>query len=98
MADLARDIRLAVDTGKVALGYREVVKSISGSEAKAVVVASKGKKSMIDDITHMCNVAGIKVIKFDEGSMELGIICGKPYSVNAIAIIDQGNSNILNEN
>jgi large subunit ribosomal protein L30e len=98
MADLARDIRLAVDTGKVALGYREVVKSISGSEAKAVVVASKGKKSMIEDIMHMCNVAGIRVIKFDEGSMELGIICGKPYSVNAIAIIDQGNSNILNEN
>lgn len=26
MADLARDIRLAVDTGKVALGYKEVVK------------------------------------------------------------------------
>ncbi|MGB9732791.1 MAG: 50S ribosomal protein L30e [Candidatus Micrarchaeia archaeon] len=98
MADLARDIRLAVDTGKVALGYREVVKSISSSEAKAVVVAARGKKSMVDDIVHMCNVAGIKVIKFSEGSMELGLICGKPYSVNALAVIDQGHSNILNEN
>jgi len=46
---------------------------------------------------HMCNIAGIKLIKFNENSLELGTICGKPYSVNALAIIDQGNSNILNE-
>jgi len=44
MADLAGDIRLAVDTGKVAIGYREVVKSISSSEAKAVVIATKVKR------------------------------------------------------
>jgi len=98
MADLAGDIRLAVDTGKVAIGYREVVKSISSSQAKAVVIATKGKKDIIDDIVHMCNIAGIKLIKFNENSLELGTICGKPYSVNALAIIDQGNSNILNEN
>ena len=98
MADLAGDIRLAVDTGKVAIGYREVAKSISNSEAKAVVIAAKGKKDIIDDIVHMCNIAGIKIIKFNENSLELGTICGKPYSVNALAIIDQGNSNILNEN
>jgi len=97
MADLAGDIRLAVDTGKVAIGYREVAKSISNSEAKAVVIAAKGKKDIIDDIVHMCNIAGIKIIKFNENSLELGTICGKPYSVNALAIIDQGSSNILNE-
>lgn len=97
MADLARDIRLAVDTGKVALGYKEVVKSISSSDAKAVVIAIKGKKSMIEDILHLCNVANVKVIKFEGNSMELGTVCGKPYSVNALAIVDQGHSNILNE-
>jgi len=97
MTDLAGDIRLAVDTGKVAIGYREVAKSISNSEAKAVVIAAKGKKDIIDDIVHMCNIAGIKIIKFNENSLELGTICGKPYSVNALAIIDQGSSNILNE-
>ncbi|MGC8662353.1 MAG: 50S ribosomal protein L30e [Candidatus Micrarchaeia archaeon] len=97
MADLARDIRLAVDTGKVALGYREVEKSISSSSAKAVVVAEKGKSEAISDLLHLCNIAEIKVIKYNEGSAELGIVCGKPYSINALAIIDPGNSNILNE-
>ncbi len=97
MADLARDIRLAVDTGKVALGYREVERSISSAEAKAVVIAEKGEKSRINDIKHMCNIAGIKVIKYNDGSLELGMVCGKPYSVNALAIIDPGHSNILNE-
>jgi large subunit ribosomal protein L30e len=98
MADLARDIRLAVDTGKVALGYREVAKSISEDKAKVVVVAEKGDKDMVNDIIHLCSVSGIKLLKFSDGSIELGTVCGKPYSVNAVAIIDQGHSNIFNEN
>ncbi|MCL4411212.1 50S ribosomal protein L30e, partial [Candidatus Marsarchaeota archaeon] len=28
--------------------------------------------------------------------IELGAVCGKPYSVSTLAIIEAGNSNILN--
>ncbi len=98
MADLNRDLRLAVDTGKVIIGTREVGKAISENNAKLVIIASAGKKDDVDDISHMCGVSGIKAIKFDGGSMNLGTVCGKPYSINAVAILEPGNSNILNEN
>ncbi len=97
MTDLARDLRLAVDTGKVAIGTNEVERAINTSSAKMVVVASNGKKEAVADIAHLCNIGGIKFIKFDTGSLEFGAICGKPYSINAVAIIEPGNSNILNE-
>ena len=97
MGDLVKDIRLAVDTGKVALGSKEVMRAISGDKAKVVVVANKGKKQTVDDILHSCNVASIKVINFKDGSLELGTVCGKPYSINAVAVMEPGNSNILNE-
>jgi large subunit ribosomal protein L30e len=97
LADLTNDLRLAVDTGKVSLGHREVMKSLNSNSAKAVVVAEKGKRSMIDDIAHVCKVAGIRLIAYKGGSMELGTVCGKPYSVNSAAIMDPGHSNILNE-
>ena len=29
------------------------------------------------------------------GKMELGALCGKPFSVSALVIIDKGTSNIL---
>ncbi len=97
LADLSNDVRLAVDTGKVSLGYREVIKAVNTNSAKVVVVAENGKKSVIDDINHICKIAGIKLVSFKGGSLELGTVCGKPYSVNSLAIIEEGNSKIVTE-
>jgi large subunit ribosomal protein L30e len=97
MADLAKDIRLAVDTGKVALGANEVTRAISDNKAHLVVIAEKGKKQAIADLLHTCAIANVKTLKYSEGSLQLGTVCGKPYPVNAVAIIEPGNSNILKE-
>ncbi|MGI0141506.1 MAG: 50S ribosomal protein L30e [Candidatus Micrarchaeales archaeon] len=97
MGDLVKDLRLAVDTGKVALGTKEVMRALSSNHAKLVVVAGKGEKHAVDDISHTCTVASIKIIKYKESSLQLGTVCGKPYSVNAVAIMEPGNSNILEE-
>ncbi|MDE1855554.1 MAG: 50S ribosomal protein L30e [Candidatus Micrarchaeota archaeon] len=96
LADLNNDLRLAVDTGSVALGTKETEKAVSGSKAKLVVVTSKGEVNSINDIMHLCNVAGVKVVRFKGSSMELGTVCGKPYSINSLAVIEPGNSKILN--
>ncbi|MCL5419668.1 MAG: 50S ribosomal protein L30e [Candidatus Marsarchaeota archaeon] len=95
MSDLTNDLRLAIDTGKVSFGNRSVSRLISTNSAKAVVVAIKGKKEIIDDLTHICGVAGMKVIRFNGNSLELGAACGRPFSVNSLAIIESGNSKIL---
>ncbi|MCL5100435.1 MAG: 50S ribosomal protein L30e [Candidatus Marsarchaeota archaeon] len=97
MSDLGNDIRLVVDTGKVSIGYRNVLRSISNTSANAVVVASKGNTELINDIKHMCNIASVKVITFDGNPTELGALCGKPFSVNALAVLEQGSSKILTE-
>ncbi len=97
LADLSNDVRLAVDTGKVSLGYREVIKAVNANSAKVVVVAVNGKRSIVDDINHICKIAGVKLVVFKGGSLELGTVCGKPYSINSLAVIDAGNSSIATE-
>lgn len=97
MADLNNDLRLAVDTGDVVIGSRAVAKAVSANKAKAVVVASKGRKEAVDDLVHACKIAEVKVIRFNGNSLDLGAVCGKPHSVNGLAIVEAGNSNILNE-
>lgn len=74
------------------------MRAISDSSALAIVIATKGKKEIIEDILHVCGVGQIKVLKFTGNSLELGALCGKPYSVNALAVINAGNSSILKEN
>ena len=97
MSDLNNDLRLAIDTGKVSFGYRSLVRCINANTAKAVVLATKGKKEIVDDVTHMCGIADIRIIRFSGNGLDLGAACGKPHSVNGLAILEGGNSNILNE-
>lgn len=97
MADLANNIRLAVDSGKVALGVNDVMDSIKKNDAKLIVVASNNRKDILDDIQHLSKVASIKTIVFEGNSMELGALCGKPYSVSALSVIEEGHSKILEE-
>ncbi|MGC8479456.1 MAG: 50S ribosomal protein L30e [Candidatus Micrarchaeia archaeon] len=97
MTDINNDLRLVIDTGKYTIGNREVIRSISDSKAKVIVLASKGKKEIAEDILHLCSVAKLRVIKFSGNSLELGTLCGKPYSVTVLAVLEPGNSNILNE-
>jgi large subunit ribosomal protein L30e len=95
MADLSRDIRLAVDSGEVAIGAESVMHSIKNGTSKLVIVASAGKKELSEDIVHMAKLSDIKVEVFDGNSMDLGTVCGKPFSVSALSILSAGNSNIL---
>lgn len=97
MSDINSDLRLVIDTGRVAFGSREVMRTISDSSARAVVVAEGGKKDIIGDILHMCGVSGIKVIRFKGNSVDLGTLCGRPFAVNAFTILEPGNSAILKE-
>jgi large subunit ribosomal protein L30e len=97
MADLNSDLRMAVDSGSVALGAEQTMRAITSGRAKLVVVSGRGNERVEADVVHLCGIAGIKVIKFKGNSTDLGAVCGKPHSVGCLAVIEAGNSNILKE-
>ncbi|MDE1810770.1 MAG: 50S ribosomal protein L30e [Candidatus Micrarchaeota archaeon] len=98
MADLAKDIRLAVDSGETAIGLNSVEHSIKSHKAKVIVLASNNLKETTEDIMHLAKIANIRVLTMKGNSMELGSLCGKPFSVSALSVIEAGNSKILDEN
>ncbi|MGI0100752.1 MAG: 50S ribosomal protein L30e [Candidatus Micrarchaeaceae archaeon] len=97
MADISNDIRLAVDSGKIAFGINSASQSILSNEAKMVIIASKNKGDRLGDIQHLATISDVRVHVFNGTPMDLGVICGKPFSVSVLSIIDPGNSNILKE-
>jgi large subunit ribosomal protein L30e len=95
MADLAGDIRLAVDSGKAAIGFKSVSDSLLNNSAKLVVLAKKNRRETTEDIMHLTKVGNIGFIIYNGNPMELGAICGKPFSVSVLSIMEPGNSHIL---
>jgi large subunit ribosomal protein L30e len=97
MSDLNNDIRLAIDSGKAAIGINRSTVTITNNESKMVIIASKNKGDRLNDIMHLAKISGIKVQVFEGTPVALGVVCGKPFSVSILSIIEPGNSNILNE-
>ena len=63
-----------------------------------VVIASKNKGDRVNDIMHLAKISSIRVQVFEGTPVALGVVCGKPFSVSVLSILEPGNSNILNEN
>lgn len=95
MADVNKAIRMAVDSGKVEFGVKSALKLAYSGEARLIIVAKNCPKKFKEDITYYCKLSKTQVYEFNGTSMELGSVCGKPFSISALSIHDPGNSNIL---
>jgi len=93
--DLSKAIRTAVDTGKVSLGIDGSLKRALAADAKLIVVASNCPVERKADLQHYAKLSGVPCVDFVGTSVELGIVCGKPFPVSALSVIEEGNSDIL---
>jgi large subunit ribosomal protein L30e len=81
----------AVKTGKVILGANRTIYAAADGSAKMVVLAS----NCPEDIKQKVQATNIPVLEYEGTSVELGPVCGKPFTIAAMAILDAGESDIL---
>ena len=93
--DIERGIRVAVDTGKVILGSKKSIQAIKLGKGELVVIAANAPKTLKDDVETYSKLSEIPVYTFDGSSVELGSICGKPFTVAVLVVQEPGDSNIL---
>ena len=91
----SREIRHAVDTGKVILGKDKSLMALKLGHAKLVIAASNCPPEVLADIRRYAGLAGTPVRIFSGDSTELGLACGKTFLVNVLAILEPGSSSIL---
>lgn len=94
--DLESEIKNVLKSGKVIIGFNKSLKAIMLGKAKALIIASKIPKSYSDDIRRYANLSGVPVINFPGSSKDLGLVCGKPFPISTITILDLGDSKLLN--
>ncbi|NLA38379.1 MAG: 50S ribosomal protein L30e [Methanomicrobiales archaeon] len=90
--DFNASLRKAVKTGTVFLGRNKTRECIEEGKAKLVVMAKNSPES----VKNIVKEIDIPVYVYEGSSVQLGKACGMPYVVSALAVIEPGESDILN--
>jgi len=95
MMDVDRGIRVAVDTGDVTLGSEKSIQSLKLGKGQLAFVAENSPKEILEDVEYYAKLSQIPIHIYNGTSVELGSVCGKPFTVATLVINDPGDSTIL---
>ncbi|MBM4240471.1 MAG: 50S ribosomal protein L30e [Euryarchaeota archaeon] len=93
--DVDRGIRVAVDTGTVTLGSDKSIQDLKLGKGKLVIIAQNSPEDIAEDVNYYSKLSNVPVYNYDGTSVELGSVCGKPFTVATLVIKDPGDSTIL---
>jgi len=83
-------------SGKVSIGYKQVLKTLRNGKAKALVLSSNLPLVRKSELEYLAILAKIKTIDFNGTNSDLGTACGKLFRISCMAIQESGDSDILN--
>ncbi|AAY80070.1 50S ribosomal protein L30e [Sulfolobus acidocaldarius] len=89
------ELKTLLRSGKVILGTRKTLKLLKTGKVKGVVVSSTLRQDLKDDIMTFSKFSDIPIYLYKGSGYELGTLCGKPFMVSVIGIVDEGESKIL---
>lgn len=87
--DISKVLRTTISTGKVLIGTKQTLDAVKNGKAQVVVVSSNCQGKTLSEIK------GVPVVKYPGSMVDLGVACGKPFSIAAMAVIEPGESDIL---
>jgi large subunit ribosomal protein L30e len=93
--DAGKELRRAVDTGKVLFGRRQVEKSLLKGECKLVIVSRNAEKYAGERVKQLCETARTPLFLFNATGFDIGNYCGKPFVVSFACIENPGKSKVL---
>jgi len=93
--DANKQIEIAVKTGKVSLGVKEALDAARFAKAKLVILASNCPEAHRSSITYYAKQSSVPIFVYPGTSFDLGAACAKRFPVAALAVKEQGDSEVL---
>ena len=90
-----KEIRRAVDTGKVAFGTKQCQKELLKGNGEMIIVCSNLPANEKEKLKHITELENKKFYEFDKNGIVFGRICGKPFVISSLIILDKGKSNVM---
>jgi len=91
--DLSRQLKNAIATGNLLFGQRQAKDACASGEAKMIILAANCPENYTTELR-----AAHPEVTMHRARMvnrELGIACGKPFSVSTITVLDAGDSDLM---
>jgi large subunit ribosomal protein L30e len=97
LSDVHRELQKVLNQGNVLLGSKETVRAVLNDEARVVIHASNCPEQVKQVFTDAARNGDedLIVYEYPANSLELGLACGKPYSVASLCITEPGDSAIV---
>jgi len=89
--DIAKSLRTAIRDGSVSVGAKNALKSIQKGDAQLVILAANCPQRFRDIILS----SSVSTVSLEINSLELGSVCGKPFTISALSVVDPGSSDIM---
>ena len=93
--DVSKEIRRAVDTGKVTFGTKMSEKNLKNGSGKLIIIANNTPGLVKEKLLSFAEIGNTVSYIFEESGIELGSVCGKPFPVSVMIIEDAGKSKVL---
>lgn len=93
--EFEKEIRRAVDTGRVDFGYRSSEKNVLNGKGKLLVVSKELPKEKKERLNYISKLSEIPVFEANQTPLKLGSICGKPFPITSMVVLEKGKSKIL---
>ena len=91
--DVLRELKDACTTGKLIFGQKQAKATCSEGKAKLIVFSMNCPEEYVTELS--AEHSGVTMYRVNVVNRELGAVCGKPFPVSAIAILDAGRSKLL---
>ncbi len=95
MVDVKKQLSNAVESGKVLLGSNKTVDSLLHDKPKLVLLSSNCPAKQAETIIYYCRLADVPYARVQETSIELGSSIGRPHPISVAAVMEEGESGIL---
>ncbi|RLI95634.1 MAG: 50S ribosomal protein L30e [Candidatus Altiarchaeales archaeon] len=95
MKDVKSGIENVVKKGKIVIGSKNVVSALLNDNPKLVIISSNCPTEIKEDIIYYSRLSEIPYRIIDDNSIELGSICGKPFPIAVMAVMDVDDKDIL---
>ncbi len=85
MREIRKELRAALEKGKVVIGTKESLKAAESGKVKTLVYSANCPPALRERLKTVAAAQKIEVEQFDGNSVELGTMCGKPFAVSILA-------------
>lgn len=93
--DVSEELRKLERTGEIVIGSNEAADATQSGESKLTILSATCPRDVENKVREIAKEEGIPVYYYPKGSKDLGLDLGKPFLVSTVAIIDPGDSRVL---